>query len=194
MAGRCYTELRRPLKAEPLLSQALSDYDDTHARETALYLSWQQRHTSKHARSRTHAPPQPDRLHLPTRSTPHEQPTASKPCECSYDPTAAVLPSASSKTSTPLSLSRADSACVRLFPTRSRGPHDRSSPAGSDHRHPPVVAGLSLSRGAGAGRLPFGAMLPSHATVSLRVIAFGRLLCSTQGHPRTRSSPRAVRT
>jgi tetratricopeptide (TPR) repeat protein len=40
MAGRCYTELRQPDKAEPLLSAALARYDQTHARENSLYLSW----------------------------------------------------------------------------------------------------------------------------------------------------------
>jgi tetratricopeptide (TPR) repeat protein len=40
MAGRCYTELRQPAKAEPLLSAALARYDQTHARENSLYLSW----------------------------------------------------------------------------------------------------------------------------------------------------------
>lgn len=40
MAGRCYTELHRPRQAEPLLTAALDTYDDSHAREAALYLSW----------------------------------------------------------------------------------------------------------------------------------------------------------
>jgi transcriptional regulator with XRE-family HTH domain len=40
MAGRCYTELARPLKAEPLLVSVLARYDDTHAREKALYETW----------------------------------------------------------------------------------------------------------------------------------------------------------
>jgi transcriptional regulator with XRE-family HTH domain len=40
MAGRCYTELKKPAKAEPLLRDAISGYDDTHIRENALYLSW----------------------------------------------------------------------------------------------------------------------------------------------------------
>jgi transcriptional regulator with XRE-family HTH domain len=40
MAGRCYTELRRPLRAEPLLRTAVGRYDTTHARELSLYLSW----------------------------------------------------------------------------------------------------------------------------------------------------------
>lgn len=40
MAGRCYTELKQPVKAESLLREAMSGYDDTHIRENALYLSW----------------------------------------------------------------------------------------------------------------------------------------------------------
>ncbi|MEL7994329.1 XRE family transcriptional regulator [Streptomyces albidoflavus] len=40
MAGRCWTELRRPLRAVPVLSAALAQYDDGHARDKALYLSW----------------------------------------------------------------------------------------------------------------------------------------------------------
>jgi len=40
MAGRCYTELRQPERAEPLLRAALDSYDADHARETALYSSW----------------------------------------------------------------------------------------------------------------------------------------------------------
>lgn len=40
MSGRCWTELRRPLRAVPILEQALAGYDDTHARDKALYLSW----------------------------------------------------------------------------------------------------------------------------------------------------------
>jgi transcriptional regulator with XRE-family HTH domain len=40
MEARVYTELRRPLRAVPLLSDVLSRYDASHARELALYLSW----------------------------------------------------------------------------------------------------------------------------------------------------------
>jgi tetratricopeptide (TPR) repeat protein len=40
MEARAYTELRRPLRAVPLLVDVLSRYDATHARELALYLSW----------------------------------------------------------------------------------------------------------------------------------------------------------
>ncbi|MBD0842241.1 MULTISPECIES: helix-turn-helix domain-containing protein [unclassified Streptomyces] len=40
MTGRCWTELRRPLRAIPALETALAQYDDTHARDKSLYLSW----------------------------------------------------------------------------------------------------------------------------------------------------------
>ncbi|MEE4594186.1 hypothetical protein V2J94_20240 [Streptomyces sp. DSM 41524] len=40
MAGRCWTELRRPLRAVPVLEDFLSRYDDAHARDKSLYLSW----------------------------------------------------------------------------------------------------------------------------------------------------------
>ncbi|WP_234343526.1 helix-turn-helix domain-containing protein [Streptomyces sp. NRRL F-5123] len=40
MTGRCWTELRRPLRAVPVLEAALAAYDDTNARDKALYLSW----------------------------------------------------------------------------------------------------------------------------------------------------------
>jgi tetratricopeptide (TPR) repeat protein len=40
MESRVYTELRRPLRAVPLLQDVLSQYDPTHTRELALYLSW----------------------------------------------------------------------------------------------------------------------------------------------------------
>lgn len=40
MAGRCWTELRRPLRAVPVLTTALAQYEDHHARDKALYLSW----------------------------------------------------------------------------------------------------------------------------------------------------------
>ncbi|MEU9641335.1 helix-turn-helix transcriptional regulator [Streptomyces sp. NPDC048188] len=40
MDARVFTELRRPLRAVPLLSRVLERYDATHARELALYLSW----------------------------------------------------------------------------------------------------------------------------------------------------------
>ena len=40
MAGRCLTQHRRPERAIELLTQAVNRYDDTHARELALYLTW----------------------------------------------------------------------------------------------------------------------------------------------------------
>lgn len=40
MSGRCWTELRRPLRAVPVLEAALARYDDAHARDKSLYLSW----------------------------------------------------------------------------------------------------------------------------------------------------------
>lgn len=40
MSGRCWTELQRPLRAVPVLESALARYDDSHARDKALYLSW----------------------------------------------------------------------------------------------------------------------------------------------------------
>ncbi len=40
MESRVYTELHRPLRAVPLLRDVLSEYDATHTREMALYLSW----------------------------------------------------------------------------------------------------------------------------------------------------------
>ena len=40
MTGRCWTELRRPLRAVPVLEAVLAEFDDTHARDKALYLSW----------------------------------------------------------------------------------------------------------------------------------------------------------
>ncbi|WP_406428421.1 XRE family transcriptional regulator [Streptomyces sp. NBC_00147] len=40
MTGRCWTELRRPLRAVPVLTAALDQHSDEHARDKALYLSW----------------------------------------------------------------------------------------------------------------------------------------------------------
>ncbi|GAA3225025.1 transcriptional regulator [Nonomuraea helvata] len=40
MEARVYTELRRPLRAIPLLTDVLGRYDAAHTRELALYLSW----------------------------------------------------------------------------------------------------------------------------------------------------------
>ncbi|WP_030903476.1 helix-turn-helix domain-containing protein [Streptomyces sp. NRRL F-5126] len=40
MDARVFTELRRPLRAVPLLTDVLGQYDSTHTRELALYGSW----------------------------------------------------------------------------------------------------------------------------------------------------------
>lgn len=40
MRGRYWAELRRPLRAVPVLDGALARYDDSHARDKALYSSW----------------------------------------------------------------------------------------------------------------------------------------------------------
>nr|EIF89966.1 XRE family transcriptional regulator [Streptomyces tsukubensis NRRL18488] len=40
MTGRCWAELRRPLRAVPVLKQALDAYSDHNARDKALYMSW----------------------------------------------------------------------------------------------------------------------------------------------------------
>ncbi|MGW3421300.1 helix-turn-helix transcriptional regulator [Streptomyces phaeochromogenes] len=40
MESRVFTELRKPLRAVPLLQKVLSRYDATRTRELALYLSW----------------------------------------------------------------------------------------------------------------------------------------------------------
>jgi hypothetical protein len=40
MAGRCYTELRKPTRAESLLTNAMARYDQALVRENSLYLSW----------------------------------------------------------------------------------------------------------------------------------------------------------
>jgi hypothetical protein len=40
MTGRCWSELRRPLRAVPVLESALSRYSDAHSRDKALYSSW----------------------------------------------------------------------------------------------------------------------------------------------------------
>lgn len=40
MAGRCWTELQRPLRAVPTLETVLARYEDTHARDKSLYLTW----------------------------------------------------------------------------------------------------------------------------------------------------------
>ncbi|MGW3110570.1 XRE family transcriptional regulator [Streptomyces sp. NPDC001091] len=40
MAGRCWTELRRPLRAVPLLVRGLTGFQDAHARDKSLYSTW----------------------------------------------------------------------------------------------------------------------------------------------------------
>ncbi|MFI7541098.1 XRE family transcriptional regulator [Actinoplanes sp. NPDC049599] len=40
MTGRCWTELRRPLRAVPVLEKVLRGFNDTHARDKALYSCW----------------------------------------------------------------------------------------------------------------------------------------------------------
>ena len=40
MAGRCFTELKQPARAERLLKNATSSYDNSLIRENSLYLSW----------------------------------------------------------------------------------------------------------------------------------------------------------
>jgi len=40
VAGRCWAELHRPLRAVPVLESALAAYDDIHARDKSLYLTW----------------------------------------------------------------------------------------------------------------------------------------------------------
>ena len=40
MTGRCWSELRRPLRAVPVLETALARYSDAHSRDKALYSSW----------------------------------------------------------------------------------------------------------------------------------------------------------
>ncbi|MEU7480069.1 helix-turn-helix transcriptional regulator [Lentzea sp. NPDC042327] len=39
MAGRCWTQLKRPLRAVPVLEDVLGRYGDTHARDKAMYLT-----------------------------------------------------------------------------------------------------------------------------------------------------------
>jgi transcriptional regulator with XRE-family HTH domain len=40
MAGRCWSVLHRPRRAIPLLEEALSGFDNAHARDKSLYLTW----------------------------------------------------------------------------------------------------------------------------------------------------------
>lgn len=40
IAGRCWSELGRSLRAVPILETVLAEYEDSHARDKALYLTW----------------------------------------------------------------------------------------------------------------------------------------------------------
>ena len=40
ISGRCWAELGRPLRAVPILESVLAEYEDSHARDKALYLTW----------------------------------------------------------------------------------------------------------------------------------------------------------
>lgn len=40
MTGRCWSVLHRPIRAITALEAAMGEYDDSHARDKALYLSW----------------------------------------------------------------------------------------------------------------------------------------------------------
>jgi len=40
MTGRCWSTLRRPLRAVPVLQEVLAEFPATHARDKALYLTW----------------------------------------------------------------------------------------------------------------------------------------------------------
>lgn len=40
IAGRCWAELGRPLRAVPILESVLTEYEDSHARDKSLYLTW----------------------------------------------------------------------------------------------------------------------------------------------------------
>ncbi len=40
IAGRCWSELGRPLRAVPILEGVLAEYEDSHRRDKALYLTW----------------------------------------------------------------------------------------------------------------------------------------------------------
>ncbi|GAA3109839.1 hypothetical protein [Streptosporangium carneum] len=40
MTGRCWVALGRPKNAIPVLERALAGYDDTHARDKSLYMTW----------------------------------------------------------------------------------------------------------------------------------------------------------
>lgn len=40
ITGRCWSELGRPLRAVPILESVLAEYEDSHARDKAMYLTW----------------------------------------------------------------------------------------------------------------------------------------------------------
>ncbi|MFF3444611.1 hypothetical protein [Streptosporangium sp. NPDC002721] len=40
MTGRCWVALNRPVKAVAVLEDALSEYEDTHARDKSLHTTW----------------------------------------------------------------------------------------------------------------------------------------------------------
>ncbi|MGW4678783.1 helix-turn-helix domain-containing protein [Micromonospora taraxaci] len=40
MSGRCWTELKRPLRSVPTLCEVLTRFNDDHARDKALYMTW----------------------------------------------------------------------------------------------------------------------------------------------------------
>jgi DNA-binding transcriptional regulator YiaG len=40
ISGRCWAELGRPLRAVPILESVLAEYEDSHARDKSLYLTW----------------------------------------------------------------------------------------------------------------------------------------------------------
>ncbi|MFI6331474.1 XRE family transcriptional regulator, partial [Micromonospora chersina] len=40
MSGRCWTELKRPLRSVPALRDVLARFSDDHARDKALYMTW----------------------------------------------------------------------------------------------------------------------------------------------------------
>jgi tetratricopeptide (TPR) repeat protein len=40
ITGRCWSELGRPLRAVPILESVLGEYEDSHARDKAMYLTW----------------------------------------------------------------------------------------------------------------------------------------------------------
>lgn len=89
MAGRCLTELRRPERAIRLLGKAVEAYDDTHARELALYLSSTRQPQSP-----------PGRCSCPRRSPAPGVPTGSA-CFAGFWPHSGVPRRSTSSTSRP---------------------------------------------------------------------------------------------